>query len=184
MAVTLTLPPIHVPVVDKQSGRCDEAWYRYFELIRAKMGGDVDNIESNANAAFTAQQLADANTASIVSLALTKANQTDLNVQILRVDDAEAGIAALQAITFVAGNGIDGGGDLGDASITFDAKKDTGWTAATGTANKGAYASYAGQTTSVAYVQAEAQATDDAVKGVSRRMVAIEAALRLNEAIN
>lgn len=55
---------------------------------------------------------------------------------------------------------------------------DTGWTAATGTAAKGAYATYAGQTAGVAYVQAEAQATDDAVKALSQRFLALEQACR------
>lgn len=55
---------------------------------------------------------------------------------------------------------------------------DTGWTAATGTAAKGAYASYAGQDVSAAYVEAEAQATDDAVKALSQRLIALETAMR------
>lgn len=62
--------------------------------------------------------------------------------------------------------------------------QDAGWTASTGAANKGAYATYAGHACSVVYVQAEAQATDDAVKAVSQRLKAIEDALRANGGIN
>lgn len=53
---------------------------------------------------------------------------------------------------------------------------DTGWTAGSGTANKGAFATYAGQTVSAAYVQAEAQATDNAVKAAAQRLLALEQA--------
>jgi hypothetical protein len=42
----------------------------------------------------------------------------------------------------------------------------------TGTPSKGALAAYAGQTVSVAYVQAEAQATDDALKALAARVAA------------
>ncbi|TIP42425.1 MAG: hypothetical protein E5X77_24160 [Mesorhizobium sp.] len=60
----------------------------------------------------------------------------------------------------------------------------TGWTAGTGTANKGAFAAYAGATMSAAYVQAEAQATNDAAKNASQRIKAIEDALRTHGLIN
>jgi len=63
-------------------------------------------------------------------------------------------------------------------------QKQTGWTAATGTAAKGAYATYAGQTVSAAYVQAEAQATDNAVKAISQRFKALEDDLRTAGIIN
>ena len=63
-------------------------------------------------------------------------------------------------------------------------QKQTGWTAATGTAAKGAYATYAGQTVSALYVQAEAQATDNAVKAISQRFKALEDDLRTAGIIN
>lgn len=62
--------------------------------------------------------------------------------------------------------------------------QETGWTAGTGTANKGAYATYAGQTVSVGYVQAEAQATDDATKANSQRIKALEDMARAHGLIN
>lgn len=55
--------------------------------------------------------------------------------------------------------------------------RDTGWTASTGTSNKAAYATYAGQTVSGAYAAAEAQQTDNAVKAASQRIKALEDAL-------
>lgn len=62
--------------------------------------------------------------------------------------------------------------------------RQTGWTAGTGTPNVGAFAAYAGGTRSATYVQAEAQATDDAAKAASQRILAIEAALRTHGLIN
>lgn len=63
-------------------------------------------------------------------------------------------------------------------------QKQTGWTAGTGTANLGAFATYAGQNVSAAYVEAEAQATDDATKANSQRIKGIEDALRTAGIIN
>ena len=57
------------------------------------------------------------------------------------------------------------------------------WTAATGTEARTALASYAGQNVSAAYVEAEAQATDDAVKAVSQALVALINDLKANGAL-
>ena len=54
------------------------------------------------------------------------------------------------------------------------------WSAATGTEARTALASYAGQNVSPAYVEAEAQATDDAVKALSQALVALINDLRAN----
>lgn len=62
--------------------------------------------------------------------------------------------------------------------------RETGWTAGSGSALKGAFAAYAGQNVSVGYVEAEAQATDDAAKNASQRVKAIEDALRTHGLIN
>lgn len=62
--------------------------------------------------------------------------------------------------------------------------QDTGWTAATGTANKGAYAAYAGQTIGAPPTQAQVQALDNAVVALSQRVVAIETALRTHGLID
>ena len=49
----------------------------------------------------------------------------------------------------------------------------TGWGAASGTLSRAAYAAYAGQTVSAGYVQAEAQATDTALRLVARTLAAL-----------
>lgn len=60
----------------------------------------------------------------------------------------------------------------------------TGWAVGTGTALKGAFAAYAGQTHTGAYVQATVQALDDATRNASQRVKAIEDALRAHGLIN
>jgi hypothetical protein len=59
----------------------------------------------------------------------------------------------------------------------------TGWGASSGTLSRAAYASYAGQTVSVGYVQAEAQSTDDAVKLLSQTVAALITDLRTQKLI-
>jgi hypothetical protein len=49
----------------------------------------------------------------------------------------------------------------------------TGWGSPSGTLSRAAYAAYAGQSVSVGYVQAEAQATDDALKLLARVVAAL-----------
>lgn len=51
--------------------------------------------------------------------------------------------------------------------------RQTGWGAASSTLSRAAYASYAGQVMGAGYVQATAQATDDAVKALSQRVAAL-----------
>lgn len=80
------------------------------------------------------------------------------------------------------GNQISASAATGDVVLAHI--PETGWTAGTGTANKGAYATYAGQTASVGYVQAEAQATDDAALANSQRIKALEDAMRSRGLIN
>jgi hypothetical protein len=60
----------------------------------------------------------------------------------------------------------------------------TGWTAGTGTALKGTFAAYAGQTHTASYVQATVQALDNASRDASQRVKAIEDALRTHGLIN
>jgi hypothetical protein len=55
--------------------------------------------------------------------------------------------------------------------------RDTGWTAGTGTPDKGAFAAYAGQVIGGAYSQTQVQALDNAAKADSQRILAIEQAL-------
>lgn len=86
-------------------------------------------------------------------------------------------------------------GDMGIGTVNISQKyyvlgtqvvgpRATGWTAGTGTALKTAWAAYAGQTHTGAYVQATVQALDDNCKNTSQRVKAIEDALRTHGLIN
>jgi hypothetical protein len=84
--------------------------------------------------------------------------------------------------TFNLFDGTSGAYKIGGSQVI--GPRETGWTASTGVSNKGAHATYAGQTVSAGYVQAEAQATDDAAKANSQRIKAIEDAMRTHGLIN
>lgn len=157
--IAVSLPGITIPVVEKDTRYFTGQWYKFVETIYRRVGGEQgDNV-----AALSADIITlDTEIGEINATLLTKADK---------------------ATTATAGNGLTGGGTLG-ADFTFDAKQNTGWTTGTGTGNKGSYSTYAGQTVSLVYVAAEAQATDDAVKANSQRLFAIEQALRLNGAID
>jgi hypothetical protein len=157
MAVKSDLPPISEAITGGQY--LNPAWYAFFETLRHRTGGDNDNVQGANDAAGSAQSSADA--------AAENANTR-----------------APKSLTISFGNGLSGSDHDLSGDFTIDTLKDLGWTASTGTPSKGAYATYAGQVVSVGYVQAEAQATDNAVKAVSQRLKAIEDALRANEAIN
>jgi hypothetical protein len=60
----------------------------------------------------------------------------------------------------------------------------TGWTAATGTPSRGAFAAAAAGTVSAAYVQAEAQASRDRIAALEARLIALEADIRTHGLIN
>ncbi|RWI96097.1 hypothetical protein [Mesorhizobium sp.] len=91
--------------------------------------------------------------------------------------------------------GSPAGGDKGAGTINISSgyyvagvkvlgAQATGWTAGTGTALKGAFAAYAGQTHTASYVQATIQALDNAARDASQRVKAIEDALRTHGLIN
>lgn len=62
--------------------------------------------------------------------------------------------------------------------------RNTGWTAATGTGSKGAFAAAAAGTASAAYVQAELQGALNRIAALEARMVSIDAMLRIHGLIN
>ena len=70
-------------------------------------------------------------------------------------------------VTLKSGGGVFIGG------VNVLQPRQTGWGAASGTLSRAAYASYAGQTYTGAYVQATNQATDDAVKALAQRVAAL-----------
>jgi len=106
-------------------------------------------------------------------------DQPQDSVDWTNIENIPAIVTDLDALTPTSGDMI-----YYDGSNWVIVAKETGWTAGTGTAVKGAFAAYAGATMSGSYAQAEAQATNDAVKAASQRLLAIEQALRAHKIIN
>lgn len=89
------------------------------------------------------------------------------------------GILGWQRLTTGTGN-VSGT----DWSVVRAPQQQTGWTTGTGTASKSTFAAYAGATMSASYTQAEAQATNDAAKAASQRILALEQAMRAAGLLN
>lgn len=101
-----------------------------------------------------------------------------------KVNDAYTGLAGKVDTTteVIAGTGLEGGGAL-TASVTLSILPQTGWTFGTGTASKGAWSTYAGQTWGVSYSQSIGQALDNAVVTLAQKVLALEQALKALGAI-
>lgn len=177
LKVDFNLPDISTPLVDRPTGLMAPEWYRFFEEFARQSDKIVPVVQSNIDGITGVSDQITALDAALVATQVDVATNTG-DITALTVD-----IMVIDAVTIAAGNGLDGGGDIGSGDMTLDAKKDTGWTAGTGASAKGGYATYGGHVASAGYVQAEAQATDDAVKAVSLRLRAIEIALTANESI-
>lgn len=148
-AVAVSLPPINIPYVDKDTFKPTDQFYRWVETIHNRTGGDSgDRFEGTEEA--------------VNELASGKADKT---------------------LTVTLGFGISGTSADLSANFTIGVLQDAGWTFATGTADKGAYATYTAPVISATYTQAEVQALADALQAATRRIKALEDALRLNEAI-
>lgn len=88
-----------------------------------------------------------------------------------------------QSTQVEAGAGLQGGGTL-QTSITISIAPQVGWTFGTGTPNLGVYATYAGHTWGATYDQTAQQALDNAAHNNSRRILALEQALKALGAIS
>lgn len=154
--VPVTLPPINQPLFDRATGLVTDPWYRYFESSLNRTGGDVDLVDGTKVAA---------------SVADDKAQEANEDVADLRTNEV------------VAGNGLEGGGAIGDG-VRIDAKQDEGWTPSTGVGDKvTAYATPLPFTVSNPPTQAEVEAIGTALLALSERYVALELALLANESI-
>lgn len=93
--------------------------------------------------------------------------EADIDTNTASIDNSTARVTTLEAAaaTYVLK-------DVGDA-----------WVDPTGTPSRATFASYAGQTVSVGYVQAEVQAIDDHVKILSERLTALIQDLTANDVL-
>lgn len=81
--VEVSLPPINQPIIDRATGLVTEPWYRYFETIRNRTGGDVDLVEGASSLATSAE--GKATTASEQASAVSEvASDADANARLAR----------------------------------------------------------------------------------------------------
>ena len=92
-------------------------------------------------------------------------------------------VADLRANAIIAGRGLEGGGASGDG-VRIDALQDDGWTASTGAGDKASpFAPYPVVTASATYDPVQVQDLMAALRALSLRYVALEAAMFANESI-
>lgn len=120
--------------------------------------------------------------ATVIDLAATQeaqaATQTELAATQAELATAVADIAATQAALVTVQDEVTG---LQTTVLDAVLKDQTAaWETPTGTFARTTFASYAGQTISAVPTQAEVQAIDDAVKGLSQRLAALIGDLRGN----
>lgn len=106
--VDVTLPPIDQPLFDRASGFITEPWYRFFETLRDRSGGDIDAVDANKVAT---SQVGD------------------------KVDETNEQVAQLKENEVIAGRGLEGGGTLA-AGVRIDAKQQAGWVLSTGAGDR------------------------------------------------
>lgn len=143
-------------------------WQKTMEAIEGAFAGTNATI---TEIAATQEGLEDAQAALEVTQANLAAAQATLTT-------AVADIAAAQASIITIQDDVTG---LSTSFLVAVLKDQTvAWATPTGTLTRTTFASYAGQTVSAAYTQAEVQTIDDTVKGLSERLAALISDLRGN----
>ena len=160
----MALAPIRIPNLTQSNPLVDREGRATNEFIR-RLGDVFKTITDAVNGIITAQNAADAAAADAAAAqGAADGAQTTADQGVTDAATAQATADAAQALAATA------------------VQQDVGlpWIDATGTASRALYTSYAGQTVSAAYVQAEAQVTDNAVKALSQGFVALVNDLKAN----
>ncbi len=158
------------PMVDER--RYPASWFgRLWQSTVESIEGFATDIEGLVS------DLADTLAATVAAQTAADAAQDDAITALADAAAAAAAAAAAQATATAALT-------QAAADIRY-VRQDIGaaWTVATGTVSRATFATYAGQTVSVGYVQAEVQAIDDHVKVLSQRLAALIDDLKANGAL-
>lgn len=143
-------------------------WQKTMEAIEAAFASINETIT----------EITDTQDAQALTQAELAATQADLTATQATLTTAVDDIAAAQAAIVTVQDDVTGL----QTSILDAVLKDqtTAWATPTGTFTRTTFAAYAGQTVSAIPTQAEVQAIDDTVKGLSERLAALISDLRGN----
>ncbi|EMC1043102.1 phage tail protein [Serratia marcescens] len=125
--------------------------------------GDIDTLETNS---------------------VSKAVSTSQSVQATGGSFLVGNIATPTTDKLQVGGDVNVSGSYKVAGLPVLGARQTGWTAATGTANKGTFNADQSFTVGATYTQAEVQALADALKAACQRIKALEDMARTNGMIN
>ncbi|MDU4687442.1 MAG: phage tail protein [Serratia marcescens] len=125
--------------------------------------GDIDTLETNS---------------------VSKAVSTSQSVQATGGSFLVGNIATPTTDKLQVGGDVNVSGSYKVAGLPVLGARQTGWTAATGTANKGMFNADQSFTVGATYTQAEVQALADALKAACQRIKALEDMARTNGMIN
>lgn len=174
------LPPNATPVIDVKSGMVTLPWRRFFESQWIKTGSTnsltTDNVtETSNNRYFTTARARGAISAASPLSYSTSTGQMSISLGTAanyNIGTSGATVPLLDGVnTFT--NAVTAPNYKVSSNQVVGARA-TGWTASTGTDNRGAYATYAAPTMGAAYNQADVQALADAVQALSRRVKSLE----------
>ncbi|HIF6757421.1 MAG: phage tail protein [Serratia marcescens] len=125
--------------------------------------GDIDTLETNS---------------------VSKAVSTSQSVQATGGSFLVGNVATPTTDKLQVGGSVNISGSYKVAGLSVLGARQTGWTAATGTANKGAFNADQSFAVGTTYMQAEVQALADALKAACQRIKALEDMARTNGMIN
>ncbi|MDN0031112.1 phage tail protein [Serratia marcescens] len=145
--------------------------------------GDVDYLLDEVAAQGTRLDTAESNINTLETNSVSKATSTSQSVQ------ATGGSFLVGNVATPTTDKLQVGGSVNAVSykvagVQIIGAQQTGWTAATGTANKGAFNADQSYTIGASYSQSEVQALADALKAACQRVKALEDMARAHGLIN
>ncbi|WP_336842192.1 phage tail protein [Serratia nevei] len=146
--------------------------------------GDVDYLLDEVAAQATRLDTAESDIDTLETNSVSKAVSTSQSVQATGGSFLVGNVPTPTADKLQVGGSVNVSGSYKVAGLQVLGARQTGWTAATGTANKGAFNADQSFTVGATYTQAEVQALADALKAACQRVKALEDMARTHGMIN
>ncbi|EJD6705513.1 phage tail protein [Serratia marcescens] len=146
--------------------------------------GDVDYLLDEVAAQGTRLDTAESDIDTLETNSVSKTVSTSQSVQATGGSFLVGDVATPTTDKLQVGGNVNISGSYKVAGLPVLGARQTGWTAATGTANKGAFNADQAFTVGATYSQAEVQALADALKAACQRIKALEDMARTNGMIN